>query len=258
VQHSQSLCRTLLGIKTFQPPLFHKPKSAKQPAVDTGKNEDVQAETKNYQSLTLNFSCQVQNGDVIYFLEGVEIFRAIFHSENCTNVFFEKLKSNDSFLTLSHEQRRKIYAAVRQVLAEESVEVSEEQIKEYEGEALRQLALNLLKESIERSTKRVSENLPQAVAMVFEKIVHATFFAGANELRDILKVPEQKYSAKDIKDVLFQADWERIKLLSGVTRGGARNIKHSWTDKERNCLVLNDERLKPIWTEAKRIEMGTV
>jgi hypothetical protein len=121
---------------------------------------------------------------------------------------------------------------------------------------LRQLALNLLKESIERSTKRVSENLPQAVAMVFEKIVHATFFAGANELRDILKVPEQKYSAKDIKDVLFQADWERIKLLSGVTRGGARNIKHSWTDKERNCLVLNDERLKPIWTEAKRIAIA--
>jgi len=72
-------------------------------------------------------------------------------------------------------------------------------------------------------------------------------------LRDVLNVPEQKYRAKEIKDTLFQQEWELLKMFTGVTQGGARNIKHLWTDKERSCLANHFERLKPIWAEAKRI-----
>lgn len=188
------------------------------------------------QELKFNYNCQIQDGEVTYGLEGVEIFRVIFNAENCASVFYDKLKSNDSFLKLSPEQRTRVYAAVKEVLTEDGRSVTDEQIKHHEEEALKLLALRLLKESIELSTKHISNNLPQVVVMIWQKIVHAMIFSGANTLRDILQVPEQKFSAKEIKEALFQPDWDRLKILSGITHGGHR------------------ERKGFIWTKDKKVE----
>jgi hypothetical protein len=42
-------------------------------------------------------------------------------------------------------------------------------------------------------------------------------------------------------------------IITEVGRGGARNVKHVWTDKERACLAAKYAELQPIWIEAKRI-----
>lgn len=236
------------GIKTVSPP-------------GLGRNNDKPVESKNEASLgfkgqpeiAFNYSCRLEDGSVLYLLEGVEIFRARFDVENCVNVFFEKLKPKDPYLNISSRQRESIYQAVRELLTVERPGITDEEIQTYEKQALHLMGLDLLKESIEHSAKQVNENLPRAVALVFNKILQAAHFALANDLRDTLNVPEQKYSAKKIKESLFNEDWEHFKIIAGVSQGGARNVKHGWNDKERSCLANQYEQLKPIWLEAKRI-----
>lgn len=103
-------------------------------------------------------------------------------------------------------------------------------IRELEAEALRAVGLDLIKISIENSVKLASENLVNIMQMIWERLIQATFYSGANEIRDLLQVPEQKYSAKEIKEGIFRADWERIKPLAGVAHGGKRprKSKFAW------------------------------
>src|SRR6185295_19374150 len=89
--------------------------------------------------------------------------------------------------------------------------ISDEEVEEILPEALKILGLRLLKDSIDRTTKRVRENLPHVVAMIIHRILQGTILVGDNDLRDVLNVPEQKRSAREIKDGIFQPDWERIK-----------------------------------------------
>ncbi len=42
-------------------------------------------------------------------------------------------------------------------------------------------------------------------------------------------------------------------LLAQRGRGGAYNVKHVWTDKDRECLATKYAELQPIWIEAKKI-----
>jgi hypothetical protein len=84
--------------------------------------------------------------------------------------------------------------------------------------------------------------------------------SGANELRDILEAPDQKYKAKEIKDAVFQGEWELIKPLVGVTHGGARKSrqasKFTWdSDKARQFYKtvqgLPRVSKKPLWEYAE-------
>jgi hypothetical protein len=205
------------------------------------------------QELNFNYSCQIQDDQIIYCLEGAEIFRVVFNSENCTNVFFEKLKYDDSFLNLSSEQRARIDEAIREVLAAEGHNATDEQIKQLEEEAVKTLELQLLKESVEHATKRISSNLPQVVVMIWERILHAMTFSGANALRDIVQIPEQKFGAEEIRKAIFQPDWERLKLISGITRGGRRERKgFVWTPEKKVAFYKEIEALpkhkgKSVW-----------
>lgn len=205
------------------------------------------------QKLNFNYSCQIRDDEAIYCLEGAEIFRVVFKSEDCTNVFFEKLKSHDSFLKLSPEQRPRIYAAVREALAAEGHDATDEQVRQLEEEALKILELKLLKDSLEQATKLISSNLPHVVVMIWERILHAMTFSGANALRDLVQVPEQKFGAEEIKKSLFQPDWERLKILSGITRGGRRERKgFVWTPEKKVAFYKEIEALpkhkgKSVW-----------
>lgn len=229
-----------------------KPVSAAQPE----KPLQVIKGAKNngdLQELSFEYNCQIQEDQVIYSLSGAEIFRMVFNSENCTNVFFDKLKSSPSFLKTSQEQKPRIYAAVREVLAEKGQDATDEQIKRIEGEALKILELRLLKESIEQATKQVSKNLPQVVVMIWQKILHVMTFSGANTLRDILQLSEQKFGAEEIKKALFETEWEHLKTLSGISRGGRRARKgFVWTNEKKKAFYKEVESLPehkgtPIW-----------
>lgn len=71
------------------------------PAAPLGKSLQVRKkgdDEEKLQKLNFQYNCQIQEDQVVYNLDGAEIFRVIFNAENCTNVFFDKLKSSDSFL----------------------------------------------------------------------------------------------------------------------------------------------------------------
>jgi len=95
--------------------------------------------------------------------------------------------------------------------------------------------------------------LPYIVNLIWDKLIQAVWFSGANEMRDILFVPEQKYKAKEMKDAIFQREWELLKPVIGISSGGPRNVKHVWTDNDRECLASRYAELQPIWIEAKKI-----
>src|SRR5262249_13307058 len=143
----------------------------------------------NGSEITFEGSVKVDAGDVVYCMDGREVFRATFHTDTYASVFFEKLKTNDSYLHISDEQRSRFRAEVqKRIRTEGSSVISDERWAEIEADALRDLGLRLLDESIKNSAKRMSDNLPQAIALIFRKLAQASFFAGANSLRDTLAV----------------------------------------------------------------------
>jgi len=210
-------------------------------------------ERKKLDTLTFNYQHLVKDGEIIFLLEGIEVFRATFSPDNYAEFFFKLLKPDEQFLTISEDQRRRLYAGLREASAKEGREISDEELRGLEQKGLRFYALQSIKQGVEAATKRVVENLPNIVAMIIEKVVYTTIYAARNELSDILEAPKLKFSAKEIHDALLQPEWERLKSIAVATPGGARNIKHIWTDEERECLAANYGRLKPIWVEAKRI-----
>lgn len=213
----------------------------------------TEEERNALQQITYQYSVKIEEGYLIYLIEGREVFRAKFNPENYADVFYDKLKTDQVFLRLSDEQREKVKAALRQVVGEEKMEMSERKWKSLETRCLKEMGQRILKDSMVHSAEQVASQLPQAVALVFERINHASFFVGANQLRDVLNLPQQKLSAEKIREALYGREWGHLKQMFGITQGGARNIKHRWTDKQRQCLAQNYERLKPIWLEAKRI-----
>ena len=200
-----------------------------------------------------NWSCKSEGNEATYYLEGVEVFRAVFQPENYVAVLFEKLKSDDSFIDLSDEQRQRLLAPWRETFAKQGTILNEEQIKQIEAEVLSRMVLKVLKESIEHSAKQMNDNLGPAMAIVLRKVIEASLFSGANQLSNILEMPEEKYRAGEIKKRLFQWDWKRLKPITGATAGGAHNVGHPWTDEDRACLTRKYEELHPIWLDAKEI-----
>jgi hypothetical protein len=187
---------------------------------------------------TFKFHYEFREGEIRVFLEGFEVMRMMFYPDSYSNAIFEKLKQGNAFIMVSEEDRRGMYALVRERLAEKGVKASDEGITALEDMAIRSVELDLIKKSVEKAVKLVSDNLINVVQMVWEKLLQATFFSGANELRDILEAPEQKYSAKEIKEGIFRADWERLKPLVGVTHGGARPRKAKFVWDAEKALTF--------------------
>jgi hypothetical protein len=209
---------------------------------DAPQVEDLLARSTQ---VNLNWTCISEGNEVIYCLEGIEIFHVTFQAENFTKVMFAKLEPTNSYLTLSNEQREASYAIWRQELELQGATVTNEHLEQIEAEVLRQIAQQFLRQSIERSAKTLGSNLQQATAMVLEKAIKAAMFSGSNELQEMLGRPEQKYSAKEIKDFIFQSDWARLKPFIGVTTGGARNVKVADLPKEtRRALGKRYEELR--------------
>src|SRR5260370_42426247 len=66
---------------------------------------DEKEALKRFQQLTYQVECKIQDGYIIYVLDGLEIFRAKFDPETYAEVFCRKLKSDEVFLKLSDEQQ---------------------------------------------------------------------------------------------------------------------------------------------------------
>lgn len=201
---------------------------------------------------------QFAPGFVRVLLEDIEVMVVAFSSENYANALFARLKLSDSFIAQSEERRQK--AKERAEAKGDKVILSDEDIKKIEAQILRKAELELIEKSITPAAKLADEHLLNVVRMIFEGLfIQATAFAGANEMRDLLQLQDQKYSAKDIKKSLFDPTWEMIKPLAGVTHGGKRTRKESeftWNkDKAREFYkavqALPRISKKPIWEYAE-------
>jgi len=51
----------------------------------------------------------------------------------------------------------------------------------------------------------------------------------------------------------LEPEWKQIKEFLNLQTGGRINVRHHWTKADYLCLHKTHERLKPIWTEAKKI-----
>lgn len=67
--------------------------------------------------------------------------------------------------------------------------------------------------------------------------------------------PLRKAHTRSLVDIFF---FQTSTLPVRDGRGGAQNIKHAWTDKDRALLSENAERLAGVWAEAKRIAMSAM
>lgn len=202
------------------------------------------------------FKYHVSPGEVRAELEGLEIMKLQMNAANFAQAMQQNIIAADPqvFLHMADEdQRQEIYAGVKARFAKLGIEVSEEVLRQNEEQALREMGHHYIKESVEAAVKRIEEQLPKIMQMVNDKVLGAAFFSGANILREILQQPKGKYTAREIKDQIFEKDWNLIKPLIGVQTGGARNVKHKWTDTDRACLATRYAELQPIWIEAKKI-----
>jgi hypothetical protein len=201
------------------------------------------------------WDCVVENGQVVYSLEGREVFRGAFNADNYVEISFEKLRANALTLTVKDEARAMLRRSLREFLTTKGAEPTEELMDRVESEALQAYAQKILRQSIVTVARQIANNLDKAVPLVFAKIVSTSSFSVANQLRDDLLIPDTKLSPAEIRDVVYGAEWEHFKAMTGITSswGGARNVKHAWTDSDRECLARKYKELQPAWTDAKVI-----
>jgi hypothetical protein len=212
---------------------------------------------KALKDIQIHYEVRRENDEIIYSFEGKEVFRLSFNAENYADVFFEKLKHAEPFLRIaSEEQRQRIYQGVRDVLKEENLSVTDEQIKRLESQAIHELELRILKDSILDTAKRMDDSLPQVAAMIFPKVSQAVILSSAKEFHKKLHVPQRKFTEAETRAIVQGQEWEHLRRIMGITapsRGGAHNIKHPWTNRDRECLAAKYAELEPIWQDAKVI-----
>jgi hypothetical protein len=215
----------------------------------------VKEDPNRYEEISFNWHFEIQEETVNYELDGLRVLSTVFESNNFASALFEKIKNDKVYIKLPENRKTQMYDRWRELLAKEGIEVTNEQIEELVPLAMVQLQQKLLLEGLINTTKQIRARLPQVLLSILSDLTQASLYAGVNQVRDVLNVKE-KYSEKEMRDALYGEHWDRIKtLLDLAPRGGARNIKHRWTDNERQCLRARYDELRPIWNEAKRIAL---
>lgn len=231
------------------------PDAAGEPNTFQGAGHREAVMESDEQGTQFHYQYSIREGRVTISLEGFEVLKVEFDSENLGRGLFESVTRSKPFLYLSEERRRRVYEALKEVTAERELAFDDERAGTLENKLVRDVESYVIKKSIEAAKNKVSENFTDSVVAFWERLLNLASFAGANALRDLINTPEEKYSAKFIETTLRQLDRERLRALIGepITRGGARNVKHLWTDEERAQLAAKYEEFQPVWIEAKRI-----
>jgi hypothetical protein len=208
--------------------------------------------------LTLNSKVGWKNNDDgsrSFSFEGREVFRIKFDPSNYAESNFQKLKDYAIQFQTSGEARTKSHESIREFFEKQGITPTQEQVEQVEKEALRYRAQSLLRDSLTELANNIDERLNDVTLAILAKIVQTSGFSVANLLRDTLGIPEQKVNLSDVQSILYKHEFDRLKSIVGLqsTQGGARNIKHAWTDKDKACLSSKYSELLPIWQDAKII-----
>lgn len=220
------------------------------------KSTDPPVQQSDPVEFNLNWHFEVDAGVAIFYLEGKEVFRSSFNEANLAEAIYEKVKTEKIYLQVPDSRRESIIAKAHKRLSESGSPLTAEEIEALMPEALLVFGQRLQQESLNQAAHQIQEQLPSVLLGMLTDITHGAFFSGANKLRDTLEVPDQKFTEKHVKQALFDPAWERIKPLFNLptsSQGGARNIKHNWTEEDCACLAEKYQELRPVWLDAKEI-----
>jgi len=167
------------------------------------------------------WDCVIENGEVIYSLQGREVFRGKFQVDNYAAVSFDLLKDSALILTLPDDARHMLREGLRRFFITRDIEPTDELLDQSVIQAIQLHSQGILKQSIVSVSNEIAANLDKAVTMVFAKIVGASGFSIANDLRERLDMSETKISATEIKAIVYAAEWEHLKTVVGITHGGS-------------------------------------
>lgn len=194
------------------------------------------------------------DGAHVFSVEGREVLSIKFNPLNYAEFTFQKLKDKALQLNAAGEGHDLLQQMIRDDSQKKGTNLTEEQVNEIERKMLDWYAQKLVKDSLIELATTIDQNINQAGMAVLAKIVQTAGFAVANSLRDSVGMPE-KLKAADVQNIIYKPEWDRLKTIVGLhsTQGGARNIKHAWTDEDRRCLAAKYAELLPIWRDAKTI-----
>lgn len=129
---------------------------------------------------------------------------------------------------------------------------------------------NTLGVSLEEAEKVTKEEYQKALQKTIEYAGNLLCAQVKTKLSEALRELVWEITAQTIRDLngkefdypgaertykfAFELSEKLKKERMGITsRGGARNVKHKWSDEDHNTLAFQYERLKPIWKDAKTI-----
>jgi hypothetical protein len=192
---------------------------------------------------SFNFEYQrISKGEVRVVVEGFEVMRVFFFSQSLHKALFEKLQFSEPWISIPDPAVRKaVFEGLRQRFRDQGFtvndNVTDEFLSQFLGPALRNMEHHFIDASARSAVQRIENKLQIVTKLLWDKLLQVAGLSGANALRDMLDVPDQKYKAHEMKDAIFHDEWELLKPVIGVTHGGARKprkSKFTWdADKAR-------------------------
>jgi hypothetical protein len=100
-----------------------------------------------------------------------------------------------------------------------------------------------------RMTREMSARLPHMTILLFDAGTKVIDLIVDNVIAETFG--KRKRTLEEIL-VILDPYWKQIKAHLNLSPGGRQNVKHEWSLRDYTCLMVNYDRLKPIWREAKR------
>ena len=209
--------------------------------------------TQGLVELRTQWDCVTENGEVVYSLEGREVFRASFSPDTYVEVCFDKLKDDALVFTLTESARTDFRKQISDSFtAEFSYAPPEELLDRLEADVMRDYTEHVLRISLQDLASAISANLQTAVAAILGKVTSALGFSVANDLRERLNTPEQKFTAADAMKVVYASEWQHIRSLLGISSRGGSDPRVELNDQQCEKLSREYRKLLKHWRKVSK------
>ncbi len=100
-----------------------------------------------------------------------------------------------------------------------------------------------------RTSNEFSARLKHMVWLLYDGGMKVAELGWRNEFAR--QTGQKTKSLKEMIEVL-EPYWFQIKRHLNLKPGGRQHVKHQWSPRDHTCLAVHYDRLKPIWSEAKK------
>lgn len=210
------------------------------------------AETRGLVELKTQWDVEVRDHEVVYSLEGQDVFRAIFDPQVYIEVCFEKLKDHALIITVEGEARASLREALTAFVVGKGKPVpTEQELDLMQAAALEAHSYFLLRQSLERLAGTISSNLPKAASSILAKVVSAFGFSVAGDLHNTLDVPGLLTAGEAMK-VVYGSEWEQIRSIVGMRSRGGSEPRVDLSDEQCEKLSKEYRALHKHWQKVSR------